>query len=44
MNIVVDDCHLLSSFFFVNFAEPDQQGYSDHFPLFSTPIFQGIIV
>ena len=55
MNIVVDDCHLLGSyfsFFFgggggggrVNFAEPDQQAYFDHFPPISTLIFQGIII
>ena len=47
MNIVVDDFHLLGSFFFgggVNFAEPDQQAYFDHFPPISTHIFQGIII
>ena len=52
MNIVVDDCHHLGSFFFwggggtgrVNFAEPDQQAYFDHFPPISTHIFQGIII
>ena len=52
MNIVVDDCHLLGSYFFfwgggggrVNFAEPDQQAYFDHFPPISTHIFQGIII
>ena len=47
MNIVVDDCHLLGSFFLgegVNLAEPDQQAYLDHFPPISTHIFQGIII
>ena len=51
MNIVVDDCHRLGSFFFggggrgeVNLAEPDQQAYFDHFPAISSHIFQGIIV
>ena len=51
MNIVVDDCHHLGSFFLggggggrVNFAEPDQQAYFDHFPPISTHIFQGIII
>ena len=48
MNIVVDDCHLLGSFFFggegVNLAEPDQQAYFDHFPPIFTRIFQGIII
>ena len=46
MNIVVDDCHHLGSFFLggggggrVNFAEPDQQAYFDHFPPISTHIF-----
>ena len=53
MNIVVDDCHLLGSYFClgggggggrVNLAEPDQQAYFDHFPSISTHIFQGIII
>ena len=51
MNIVVDDCHLLGSYFClgggggrVNLAEPDQQAYFDHFPPISTHIFQGIII
>ena len=25
-------------------AEPDQQGYFDHFPLISTPTLQGILI
>ena len=49
MNIVVDDCHLLGSFFWgggggVNLVEPDQQAYFDHFPPIFTHIFQGIII
>ena len=53
MIIVVDDCHLLGSFFLeggggggggLNLAEPDQQAYFDHSLPISTHIVQGIII